>query len=135
VVHLTVHGWAYDIGTGTITGVIVGVGLSAADLLWRATHVSVSLKDGEHEGHKRLVLKGAATFVRIPKISSALDKVPHGSVIHVDASGLHHVDHACLELLERWVADQKQRGTTIFLEWEHVERRYWRSLQKETENV
>jgi MFS superfamily sulfate permease-like transporter len=118
-----------------LTGVMVGFGLSIVNLVWRATQVSIHLEAGEYEGHKRLVLAGAATFVRIPKISAALDQISAGSVIHVDASRLHHVDHACLELLERWVVDQRERGTTIFLEWEHVERRYWQNLVQDTENA
>jgi MFS superfamily sulfate permease-like transporter len=118
-----------------LTGVLMGVGLSVINLLWRATHVNIHLEDGEYEGHKRLVLEGAATFVRIPKISAALDQVPAGSVVHVDASRLHHVDHACLELLERWVEDHKEQGTKIVLEWEHLERRYWQRLQQNPERA
>lgn len=113
-----------------LTGVLVGVGLSVVNLLWRATHVQIQVKDGESEGHKQLVLAGAATFVRIPKITAALDQIPHGCVIHVDTKGLHHVDHACLELLERWAEQHKERGTQIVMEWEHLEQRYWQRLEK-----
>jgi MFS superfamily sulfate permease-like transporter len=118
-----------------LTGVMVGMGLSVIQLLWRATHVSIHMENGAREGHKQLVLEGAATFVRIPKISAALDQVPAGSIVYVDASRLHHVDHACLELIEHWAEGHKALGTQIFLEWEHLERRYWQRLQQNPEEA
>jgi MFS superfamily sulfate permease-like transporter len=108
-----------------LTGVLVGMALSILNLLWRATHLYARIEDGKQEGHKRLVLEGAATFVRIPKISAVLEEIPPCTVIHVDISRLHHVDDACMELLERWANDYRERGTHIVIEWEHLERRYW----------
>ncbi|HEY0262883.1 MAG TPA: SulP family inorganic anion transporter [Granulicella sp.] len=118
-----------------LTGVLVGVGLSVIQLLWRATHVQVYLEDNEQGGGKRLILAGAATFLRIPRISAALEQVPAGSVVHVDMSRLHHVDHACLELLERWIEDHRAQGTLIALEWEHLEQRYWQQSPQQLEEV
>lgn len=118
------------VGKDLLTGVLVGVGLSLINLIWKATHLSVEIIPLTQENHYRLIMVGSATFLRIPQISEALDKVPHGSVVHAEIERLHHIDHACLELLQTWASVHKEQGTEVLIEWEGLERRYWLSRQQ-----
>lgn len=118
------------VGKDLLTGVLVGVGLSLASLIWKAAHLSVEVLPLERENHYRLILIGSATFLRIPQIAAALDRVPHGSIVHAEIDQLYHIDHACLELLENWAAMHREQGTDVRIEWEGLERRYWLSRQE-----
>lgn len=107
-----------------LSGVLVGLALSIVHLLWRATHLHVDLRD-QGAGNWQLGLSGSATFLRLPRLAEAIEKAPDGVVIHVDATHLHHIDHACLELLEDARTRAASRGIQFVGEWEALRRRYW----------
>jgi MFS superfamily sulfate permease-like transporter len=118
------------IGRDLLTGVLVGVGLSLMNLIWKASHLSVQVVPLDRQDHYRLVLSGSATFLRIPQIAAALDRVPHGSIVHAEIDRLHHIDHACLDLLENWAAQHQEQGTEVRIEWDGLHRRYWQTSQE-----
>lgn len=118
------------VGKDLLTGVLVGVGLSLVSLIWKATHLAIEVIPLEREKHYQLILIGSATFLRIPQIAAALDRVPHGSVVHVEIDRLYHIDHACLELIESWAAVHKEQGTEVRIEWKGLEERYWLTRQE-----
>ncbi len=108
-----------------LTGVLVGVVLSLANLLWRATHLKVELKLNEQTDEWHLTLAGSATFMRLPQIAEALDRVPRNSVVKVQTAHLHNIDHACLELLEHASDTAAQHNTRFVVKWESLRRNYW----------
>ena len=62
--------------TDLLTGVLVGVTLSILKLLYKATHLKVSVTASATEGHFDLNLVGAATFIGIPIITAELEIFP-----------------------------------------------------------
>jgi MFS superfamily sulfate permease-like transporter len=89
---------AVIVSTDLLTGVGVGVALSAAKLLARLSRLRVIRRDGP-EGHVHLDLEGAATFLRLPVLARALEGVPRGLRLHVHLDRVLFVDHAVLHLL------------------------------------
>jgi ABC-type transporter Mla MlaB component len=49
-----------------------------------------------------IILNGAATFVRLPKLAAALESIPTGTSVKLDIDGLSYIDHACLDLIANW---------------------------------
>jgi len=91
-----------------LTGVLVGFGLAIVLAAWRLSHVTVGW-DHSSETSVHVRVTGNATFLRLPQIVRALDAVPHAARLHLDLTGLRHLDQATRATLERWTA-QRRRG-------------------------
>jgi MFS superfamily sulfate permease-like transporter len=67
-----------------LTGILVGIGLAIVKLVYTFSHLSIRIE--RHPGVEKatLFLEGAATFVRLPKLADALQKVPEGVELHVN---------------------------------------------------
>ena len=88
--------------TDLLTGVLTGIALAAVKLLHTFSRLSTDLKTDPANEKSTLRLQGAATFIRLPFLASALDEVPEGYELHIDFEHLSYIDHACLDLLMNW---------------------------------
>lgn len=107
------------VATDLLTGVIVGLALSLAKLVWTFTHLDLHLHEAE-AGPGKLHLRGAATFVRLPVLAAALERVPPGSEIHLHFDELRYIDPASLELLRSWSRQHETTGGRIHVDWEEL---------------
>lgn len=107
-----------------LTGVLLGVGLSMLKLLYRFSHLTVRFEDDPATNTTWLHLNGAATFVRLPQLAQALERVPDGRELHVHFEHLDYVDHACLELLQTWGDQHAVAGGAVRIDWESLHARY-----------
>jgi MFS superfamily sulfate permease-like transporter len=98
-----------------LTGVLVGLALSCLKLLLAFSRISADVTVDEKSNEATLELRGAATFLRLPKIAAALEQVPRGSRLHCDMTRLTYLDHACAELLANWVKQHRTTGGEIAL--------------------
>jgi MFS superfamily sulfate permease-like transporter len=105
-----------------LVGVLVGILLSAAKLLYRFSHLDLDL---ENEGNvSRLHMHGAATFLRLPALAQKLEEVPDSSELHVEFEHLSYIDHACLDLLMNWAKQHEGTGGKLVLDWERLHGRF-----------
>jgi MFS superfamily sulfate permease-like transporter len=109
-----------------LTGVIAGVALAAAKLLYTFSHLDTKLKVDPDTGRTTLDLHGAATFVRLPRLASELENVPAQAELHVDFEHLDYIDHACLDLLMTWAKQHEATGGKLVLDWESLHARFSR---------
>jgi MFS superfamily sulfate permease-like transporter len=109
------------VATDLLTGVLIGLGLSLAKLVYTFTHLTAEVEPGPTPGSHRVVLDGTATFVRLPKMAAALATLPAGSTVEVCAQRLAYIDHACMELLSSWERQHRAAGGTVTISWERLE--------------
>lgn len=98
-----------------LTGVLCGVALSLIKLLYIFARLDVRLDN--INGAYTISLKGSATFLSLPKLATALEKVPVGCELHVHLEKLDYIDHACLDLLMNWEVQQKDKGGSLVIDW------------------
>ncbi len=110
--------------TDLLTGVIVGVVLAAAKLLYSFSHLDVRLEMDRAGGKAFLGLSGAATFIRLPKLATQLEKVPTGSELHVRFQDLGYIDHACLDLLMTWAKQHESTGGQLIIDWKSLHAKF-----------
>ena len=101
-----------------LAGVVLGIVLSAAKLLWAFSHIRVTRHDDAD--HTHLQLDGAATFVRLPVLADALQAVPPGRNLHVHLDRLRFVDHAALQLLLTFQKQYEATGGRLFINWDRI---------------
>ncbi len=115
------------VATDLLTGVLLGVGLSVARLIYNLTHLDLDVKKLGNEVH--MTLSGSATFVALPKLAAALDEVPRGAELHVHVEHLTHIDHACLDAFRNWEAQGEESGSRLIIEWHELAHKYERQTQ------
>jgi MFS superfamily sulfate permease-like transporter len=110
--------------TDLLTGVIAGIVLAAAKLLYTFSHLATELRVDSNTRRATLNLHGAATFVRLPRLASELEKVPARAELHVDFEHLDYIDHACLDLLMTWAKQHEATGGNLVIDWESLHARF-----------
>ncbi len=110
--------------TDLLTGVMIGVGLSAAKLVWITSHLKVKPEWHADRKEVHLHIAGAATFLSLPKLAAALEKVPAGWDAHVFLDDLSFIDHACLQLLTSWEKQHQASGGRMFLDQDGLRARF-----------
>ncbi len=134
IVELRKYGWS-EVGiylstlitivaTDLLTGVLVGIGLSAAKLLYTFAHLQTDLKAEPHGKRINLALSGAATFLRLPRLAAVLERVPANAELHVDLEQLHYIDHACFDLLMNWAKQHEATGGTLAIDWNSLQAQF-----------
>lgn len=106
------------LGLGLLRGVALGVGLSLLKLLYTLVHLDVDIR--VRPDRTDLHLRGAATFMQLPRLSKALARCPDGREVHLHLNDLDYIDHACLELLSSWSERYERRGGDVIVEWEEL---------------
>jgi MFS superfamily sulfate permease-like transporter len=106
-----------------LTGVLAGLALTVAKLMWKATRLDVEVITLPEKGRADLYLKGLATFVRLPRLARALDSIAPGCTVHVHIQNLYYIDHTCLDLL-RATAEQREGHGGLEVHWDELAHRY-----------
>ena len=106
------------VASDLLTGVLVGIGISAAKLLYQFSHLDIEVKPDPQGNTTLMYLRGTATFIRLPKLAATLERVPASTELHVHFEGLQYIDHACLDLLMNWEKQHEATGGRLVLDWE-----------------
>lgn len=107
-----------------LTGVVLGIGLSLARLLYDVSHLDAVLQQSDHPGRWDLVLRGSATVMRLPKLAATLERVPPSVALHVHLEELGYIDHACIDLLMNWEKQHESVGGELYIDWPGLEARF-----------
>ncbi|MBI3464638.1 MAG: SulP family inorganic anion transporter [Planctomycetes bacterium] len=108
------------VATDLLKGVMIGIALSAVKLLYTFSHLEIELRQGVSPRALHLHLRGAATFIRLPKLAEVLESIPADAELHTHFDELDYVDHACLELLGNWEKQHLTSGGTLSIDWNHL---------------
>lgn len=118
------------VATDLLKGVLLGVALSAIKLLYTFSHLSVRLEVNEEKKQTILRLKGAATFIRLPKLAAALDGISPDTELHVHIEHLNYIDHACLDLIMNWEKQHHDAGGRLVIDWDSLTARFHHARRK-----
>lgn len=110
------------VATDLLTGVMTGVALSLLRLLYTVTHLEARVV--EEGGDTHVHFSGIGTFISIPKITHALDKVKPEGAVHVHCAHLRYIDHACIEVIENWTERLEQNGQVVYVDINRLHLRY-----------
>lgn len=110
------------VATNLLTGVLIGVGLAMAKLLYTTQNLQTDFEHSASNGTLTLTLTGIGTFVSLPRLATALEEVPPRAVLKVHFAALRHIDHACLNLLESWQKLHEATGGQVHLDWNKLRR-------------
>jgi MFS superfamily sulfate permease-like transporter len=107
-----------------LTGVMIGLGLSVVQLIWKATQLEVKTVARDSGEGTDVYLSGLATFVRLPRLAQALEAIPRSHVVHLHIQRLYHIDDTCLDLLKATAERRSNDGGVMEVHWEELSHRY-----------
>jgi MFS superfamily sulfate permease-like transporter len=109
------------VGVDLLTGVLAGVALSLLKLLWKLVHfeADVQHRDDRVDVH----LRGVLTFVGVPRLAAVLERLPRDRETHLHVDRVRLIDHAGLVTLRDYEARARARGTSVVVDWQHVDAR------------
>ena len=100
--------------TDLLIGVLTGIGLTVVKLLWTMSRIEIVTRRDAANQTVHITVRGAATFVSLPKLAGVLDTVPKNWSSTVRLENMTIVDHSCWRLLRDW---EKQHGGDGLIEW------------------
>ncbi len=106
-----------------LTGVLIGITLTIAKVLLKASRLGVKLVT-HHSGRSDLYLEGSATFLRLPTLAHALDRVGPKVELHIHFEKLGYLDHSCLDLIREWKVSHEENGGKVVVEWDRLVQRF-----------
>lgn len=119
---------AIIVSVDLLTGIVVGSLLAAAKLIVSQREkfhkFKVKMEQDEETGQTHLHLRGAASFIRLPKLAAALESLPSDGEVHLHVEELEYIDHACLDLLDRWECDRIRSRAPVRVQWQTLHHRY-----------
>jgi MFS superfamily sulfate permease-like transporter len=105
------------VGTDLLTGVLIGFGLALAKLLYTFLHLDIRKRESEDGAMFDIALKGAATFVQLPRIAEELDAIPDEKMVRFHVGSLAYADHSIMELVGDW---RLRRSGEVHIEWDEL---------------
>ena len=109
------------VATDLLKGVMLGVAAAAAKLVWTFSRVDARITH-EEDGSTKVRLRGAATFLNLPRLAEILEALPTDRKVTLDVWGLIYADHAAHDLIKNWEAQRAARGTTSDIPWKELDR-------------
>ncbi|MCX4908850.1 SulP family inorganic anion transporter [Streptomyces sp. NBC_00878] len=103
------------VATALLEGVLFGL---AAGIVLAALRMSQTvIKQHLEEDTAKVVMAGNATFLRLPQLIEALEAAAEAGKprIRLDLTGVTHLDHACRNQVEEFVAQQRGLGLRVEL--------------------
>jgi len=112
------------VATDLPTGIIAGLTVSLASVIYALTHLSVQVKHDKAGRRFDVYLRGAATFIRMPKLVDALERLPSDAAVHLHIQELGYIDHARIEAICSWEKQRRERSGKIVVEWDELMAKY-----------
>jgi MFS superfamily sulfate permease-like transporter len=112
------------VATDLLTGILTGLALSLLKVIYALSHMDIQVSEDARRRQLELRLKGAATFMRLPKLVDALEKLPHDAEVRVHIGSLEYIDHACLDALSNWEKQRNEKGCRTVVEWDELMLKY-----------
>ena len=119
---------AIIVSVNLLTGIIVGFVLAAFKLIasqrQKFHKFKVRKEYEETTGQTHLHLSGAASFLRLPRLAAALESLPSEGEVHLHIEELAYIDHACLDLIDRWECERIRSNAPVRVQWHSLHHRY-----------
>ena len=106
-----------------LTGVLVGLGLSVGRLLWKLGSFEAEVKSSPDGARVDVLMRGAVTFVGLPRLASILERLPQAPETHIHVQELSYIDHACLVAIGDYERQGRSRGRHIVIDWVELDAR------------
>jgi len=123
-----------------LSGVLFGLALSLLRLLLQLGSFRIDAYPGGNGARIDVHLRGAVTFVGLPRFAAALERLPSAREVQLHIDELRYIDHACIVAVGDYQRQQSKRGVHVSIDWARLDARSERApalttLQPSAESV
>jgi MFS superfamily sulfate permease-like transporter len=119
---------AVIVGVNLLTGIMVGIVLALSKLAYshgRGFHrFEINIEEDEAHHQTHVHLRGAASFIRLPKLAATLEGLTTEHEVHLHVDELDYIDHACLDIITKWERQRIQARIPVRVEWNRLHHKY-----------
>jgi MFS superfamily sulfate permease-like transporter len=112
------------VATDLLKGVLAGLAIAVAKILYHLSRLDLSVDDDPDRRVTILRLRGSATFLRLPDIAEALERIPSDRELHIRFDGLDYLDYATIETLRASEEQHRAKGGSVIIDWGSLEAHY-----------
>ncbi|NUS94199.1 MAG: bifunctional SulP family inorganic anion transporter/carbonic anhydrase [Nocardia sp.] len=95
-----------------LEGVLIGLALAFALLVWRVVRVAVTAEQIGGTDRWLVRIDGSCTFLSLPKLSTTFAEVPPGVAVTVELT-VDFLDHAAYDAITDWARQHESNGGTV----------------------
>lgn len=99
-----------------LSGVVLGIVLSALKLLVLFSHLKITRRDEPETNAIVIELEGSATFLRLPKLAARLEALPRGCNVHIVLDQVQLIDHAIMHMLMTFQKQYEATGGQLVMD-------------------
>jgi len=100
--------------TNLFAGVLIGFTAALLKQLFTLSYLDMRLERQKDSDIAILHMRGAATFLQLPRLENILSCIPENTELHVRLDEIRYIDHACLHSLVQWERHHKGR---LVIDW------------------
>lgn len=123
--------------TNLFEGILIGFACAFIKSAYKVLKVDIDTENIEAENRVIAKLHGNITFLQLPTLIDALEKLPKDKNITLCAERLHFIDHACIDYIKHWETDRKAKikNYCVNVAWEEMSKTYpsfkWNDFHKD----
>ncbi len=116
--------------TNLFEGILAGFFCALIKSAYKVLKVDIDTKYDEQTNTITAKIHGNITFIQLPTLIEALERLPKDKNITLCAERLHYIDHACIDFIKEWEKGRRAEITTkgmpydVHVAWEQMKETY-----------
>ena len=116
--------------TNLFEGILAGFFCALIKSAYKVLKVDIDTEYDEQTNTITAKIHGNITFIQLPTLIEALERLPKDKNITLCAERLHYIDHACIDFIKEWEKDRRAEITTkgmpydVHVAWEQMKETY-----------
>ena len=116
--------------TNLFEGILAGFFCALIKSAYKVLKVDIDTEYDEQTNTITAKIPGHITFIQLPTLIEALERLPKDKNITLCAERLHYIDHACIDFIKEWEKGRRAEITTkgmpydVHVAWEQMKETY-----------
>ena len=110
--------------TNLFEGILIGFGCALIKNVYKVLKVNIEYSFDESLNIVTAKIHGNITFIQLPTLIDALEKLPTDKKVVLCFDKLHFIDHACIDFIKDWENKRRQKDLEVEIDWNDIQERY-----------
>ncbi len=118
------------IATNLLEGILIGIASTLIKNIYKSFTYEINVDKDPESNQINITIRGNLTFLKLPLVAHKLEELENENTINIDLSGIHFIDHACVDFLNNWSEKYIQDGGKVTIDWRSIKNVYPNSSLK-----
>lgn len=122
--------------TNLFEGIVLGFLAALVKNTYKVMKVNLKIIENKEEDSALVMLCGNVTFLQLPSLIAAFEKVENVKNVTICAQRLYFMDHAGIDVINSWEKKRQKSGLNTKIDWSKIRRTYpnfdWRKFHKDS---